>query len=296
MLAVCIGVAGYALFHRRAEASGIMVVTAAGQLQSATNELAATEEAIASLHDQIQNKREWLRQASPPSNITPELLELLESRDFRGHDRAWAQLREQLGIGWDASPDYVLVSKQAIKDVWYDKLKYAGSTVSDDSVNLLNLSPEEKSAVKAALARAMEGQWTHVENTPPAGDVVAEITIVPPDPAFDAAASNAFTADIISIIGDDRASLFLNDAWRELRGDLAPSQPKTLTIRQTTTDGQADLVCEIKEGDQVSTAPVRYGNYPNFPVMQLFPGGWQAMANTMNFDLPPSFFPPNFRQ
>jgi hypothetical protein len=61
-------------------------------------------------------------------------------------------------------------------------------------------------------------------------------------------------------------------------------------------DGQPDLVCEIREGNQVSSDPVRYANYPNFPILELFPGGWQAMAKAMNFDLPPPFFPANLRR
>jgi hypothetical protein len=30
--------------------------------------------------------------------------------------------------------------------------------------------------------------------------------------------------------------------------------------------------------------------------MKLFPGGWQAMAQTAGFELPPKFLPPDFRQ
>lgn len=295
LLAVCVGVAAYSFLHRHAETSRNAIAEASRQLQLATNELAATQEAVALLRNEIQDKRDRVRRAAPRSSITPELLELLESSGTQGHDRAWAPLRQQLGIGWDTSPDYVLVSKRAIKEVWYGKLKNAGTAVSADSVNLLSLSPDEESALNAALARAREGLWSRIENTPPTGNIVAQITLMPPDPAFDGAQSNAFSADVTSIIGDERASLFLKDAWREFRDDVAPSKAKSLTVIQTTTDGQPDLAWEVKEGDQVSTAPVRYATYPNFPIMKLFPGGWQAMAKAMNFNLPPVFFPPNAR-
>ena len=94
----------------------------------------------------------------------------------------------------------------------------------------------------------------------------------------------------------ERADVFVRDAWRELVSDLAPSETQTMTIRQTDVDGQPDLVCEVKQGADVSTMPVRYATYPNFPVMKLFPGGWQAMAKTVGFELPPSFMPPENRQ
>lgn len=295
LMAVCVGVVSYSLLHRRAEASGLVIAEDAAKLESATNELAATQEAIALLHTEIHDKRDRLRQANPRSDISPELLDLLERSDVEGHDRARAQLREQLGIGWDSSPDYVLVSKRAIKEAWYNKLYMDGASVTPDAVNLLSLSPDEEFAMKAALARAREGQWSRIETTPPSGNIVAQITIRPPDPAFDAAQSNAFTADITSIIGGERAGLFLNDAWREFRSDVAPSKDKTLTIRQTTTDGQPDLAWEIKDGERTETGLVRYATYPYFPVMKLFPGGWQGMAKATNFELPPPFFPPNFQ-
>lgn len=186
--------------------------------------------------------------------------------------RAWAELRQQLGIGWNTSPDYVLVNKQAIRDVWFNKLHRDGM-LSDDSVKLLSLSPEEQKAVRAALAAACEGQWLNVRSTPPGGDIVAQYTITPPDPAFVAGQSNAFAADITAAMGAERASYFLHDAWRELMSGAAPSEAKTMTIRQTNVDGQPDLVCEVTQGANISTMPVRYACYPYFPVLKLFPGG-----------------------
>jgi hypothetical protein len=290
LMAVCMGVAGFALFYHRTGKFSAATAMVVEHLQSATNDLGATQEAVSLLRTEIRDKRDRLRQFNRYPNISPEMLEILEGNKSRGHARAWAELRQQLGIGWDTSPDYVLVNKQAIRDVWFNKLSYDG-TLSDDSAKLLSLSPEEQKAVRAALAAARQGQWLNASSTPPGGDIVAQYTIVPPDPAFVAGQSNAFVANITTAIGTERAGYFLHDAWRELTSDLAPSEAKTMTLRQTNVDGQPDLICEVTQGAKVSTMPVRYATYPNFPVMELFPGGWQAMAQTVGFKLPPSFMP-----
>jgi hypothetical protein len=129
----------------------------------------------------------------------------------------------------------------------------------------------------------------NIERTPPSGDIVAQYTVSPPDPAFEQGQSNNFSADITAAIGADRASLFLPQAWQQFISDLAPTVPETMTIRQTVVDGQPDLICEVTQGGNVSSSPVRYAQYPAFPVLKLFVGGWQALAQSEGIDLPPSF-------
>ena len=295
LVATSVGATGFTLLRHDSEKSGATTAMIVQQLQSVPNDLSSMQNDVSALQEEIQAKREHLRQAMQHPNISPELLELVEGGKADAHSKAWAELRQELGVGWDSSPDYVLVNKQVIKEVWYNKLLYGG-TLSDDSISLLSLSPEEETEVKAALAQAREGQWLNVKSSSPSGDIVAQLTITPPDPAFEEAQSNAFSAAIITAIGAERASLFFPDAWREFLSDLAPSETETMTIRQTEIDGKPDLLCEVMQGSKVSTDPIRYGRYPAFPVFKLFPGGWQAMAQAMNFTLPPSFFPPNFQR
>lgn len=292
---ICLGSTGFTILRQDGARSNTTAASLVQVLQSATNDLSSAQENLSTLKDEVQAKQERLLQARQYPNISPELLKILEGQYGVAGSKGWAELRQQLGIGWNSSPDYVLVNKQAIKDVWYNKL-YLDGRLSSDSVNLLGLSPEEKTSVKAALAQAREGQWLNVTSTSPGGDIVAQLTITPPDSAFEAGQSNAFVTAINTAIGPERANLFVHDAWRELLSDLAPSENETMTIRQTDVDGQPDLVCEIMQGSNVSTTPVRYAMYPAFPVLKLFPGGWQAMAQAMNFNLPQRFFPPNYRQ
>jgi hypothetical protein len=294
ILAIGAGTAGYAVCHQAARQSRANIRALARQRETAANDLARAQDALAALRAEAQGKQDELRSAGRHPNISPEMMAILNGDNKPGQLKGWADLRQELSLGWDASPDYVLVSKQAIKDVWFNKLQYGGK-LSSDSVQLLSLTSDEQAAVKAVLDRVRTGQWLNVKNTTPAGDgnIAAQLTLVPPDPEFQAGQSNTFTAGITEAIGPERAGLFLPDAWREFLSDLSPQQAETMTLRWVQKDGRPDLNCEVSSGQNVSTIPVRYGFYPAFPLLKLFSGGWQEMAQSMNFRLPPNFKPEN---
>jgi len=216
------------------------------------------------------------------------MLEILEGKRSSGHGRAWAELRQQLGIGWNSSLDYVLVNKRVIGEVWFNKLEK--EKVSDHAAKLLSFSTDEQAAVNAAVAAVRQGNWLNVTSAPPSGEIVAQYGIVLPDPAMVATLNDAFTSDVTAAIGSERADLFLKDGWLELRASLAPVETETMEIRQITVNGQPDLVCEETDGVRTSTMPVRYAHYPRFPVLKMFPGtGWEGLAKEWNFNLPASF-------
>lgn len=296
LLAIGAGTAGYSVYNQAARQSRSNIHTVARQVQVATNDLIRAEDARTALRAEVQGKQDQLRAVSYHGDITPEMMAILNGDNRPGQLKGWADLRQALSLGWDASPDYVLVRKQAIKGIWFNKLDMNGN-LTDDSVQLLNLTPDEQTAVKAVLDQVRSGQWLNVKNTTPTGDgsIAAQLTLTPPDPEFQAAQSNAFTAGITAAIGSERAELFLGDAWREYSNDLSPQQTDVLTLRWVQNDGQPDLICdETSGGKNILTMPVRYARYPAFPLLKLFPhGGWQEMAQSMNFQLPPSFNPEN---
>lgn len=294
-LAIGAGTTGYALWNGAARQSRANLQVLVRQQQAATDDLARAQETLAALRREVRSKQDQLRAAGRHADVSPEIMAILNGDNKPGQLKGWAELRQELGLGWDASPDYVLVNKRALKDVWFNKLNLNGRLTSD-SIQLLNLTSDEQTAMKAVLDQARAGQWLNVKNTTPAGDsaIAAQLTLTPPDPEFQAAQSNAFTAGITAAIGPERADLFLQDAWREFLNDLSPQQAETMTLRWVQNDGQSDLNCEISSGQNVSTSPVRYGNYPAFPILKLFPhGGWQEMAQSMNFQLPATFNPAN---
>lgn len=296
-LALGTGTTGYAVWNGAARQSRANIQSLARQQLAATNDLACAQDTLAALRTEVRSKQDQLRAASRHADFSPEMMAILNGDNKRGQLKGWADLRQALSLGWDASPDYVLVNKQAIKDVWFNKL-WSDGKLSSDSIQLLNLTSDEQTAVKAVFDQVRAaGQWLNVKNTTPVGDsaIAAQLTLVPPDPDFQTAQSNAFTAGITAAIGAERAELFLKDAWREFSNNLSPQQPEVMTLRWVQNDGQPDLICEESSGGKnVSTMPVRYAHYPAFPLLKLFPhGGWQEMAQSMNFQLPPSFNPQN---
>lgn len=297
ILALGVGTTGYAIWNVAARQSQADIQALGRQQRAVTKNLARAQETLTTLHSDVRNKQDQIRAAGRHADITPEMMAILNGDNKSEHLKGWAELRQELSLGWDASPDYVLVNKRALKDIWFNKLDRNGHLTSD-SIQLLNLTSDEQTAMRAVLDQLRAGQWLNVKNTTPAGDstIAAQLTLVPPDPEFQAAQSNAFTAGVTAAIGSERADLFLKDAWREFIGGLSvQQQSEVMTLRWVQTDGQPDLVCEVSGGGQnVSTMPVRYAHYPAFPLLKLFPhGGWQEMAQSMSFQLPASFNPGN---
>src|SRR5262249_18411143 len=108
-LSSCVGVIGFGALHHAAQQNRSAAATTGLESVSATNELAEMEQKLASTRVEVMQKKHRLQQAIEHEAISPELLHLLESGT--GTPPAWTELRQHLGIGWDSSPDYVLVGK-----------------------------------------------------------------------------------------------------------------------------------------------------------------------------------------
>jgi hypothetical protein len=152
------------------------------------------------------------------------------------------------------------------------------------------ISPEERSAVEAAVGRSRSEILSRAQRGEVSGDVVAQYTF-PVDPALEQAISNSFAVDINGALGAERADLFLGRGWPELRRSLPLSgeDDVTMTIRRSGEDAPSKLSCEIRQGDSVSVRPVQYGVYPSSWFVLLFPGGWSDLAAREGFRLPDGF-------
>jgi hypothetical protein len=284
-LSLCVGSIGFGALHRATNQLRVAANIRHEQWQAASSGLAATRAALLAAQAEVLDKRARLRQARRHPVLSPELLHLLEEEGLTSHSAAWAEMRQQLDIGWDASPDYVLVRKQVLQQLDFRWL-FSPTRVSDVASGLLGLSPAEQSAIEAVLGKIRGEQILTVQRAEPHGDVVAQYTM----PAFDSSSeetlSNRFAADLTSAIGPERANFFLPGAWRDLRNNLPPPVAESITIRQTLVDGEPDLVCEMRSGI-VHTSPVRYGSCPSCWFPLLFPEGWKSLAEREGFALPP---------
>ena len=222
LLAVLIlgaGAIGSAVVHRQADQAQSKQTSLEAARAGTTNELAGLTATLASLRAEVAEKKKRLAQLSSNSKLDPELLQLIETGT--GSVATWSRLRDQLGIGWDSSAEYVLVSKRVLKQLSYQRI-VSGRLATDTACSVLGISAAEQSGIRTALERVRTAESSQVQRTEPSGDIVAQYTIRPPDSALELSMSNGFSSEITSTLGSERAALFAGDAWRELRRDLAP--------------------------------------------------------------------------
>jgi hypothetical protein len=278
----------FTALHRATERTQAARSSQDVEWEAARNRLAELNAASVSLRNEVTGKRGQLRHASSHPRVSSELLSLLEGATSAQHSPAWAELRDRLGIGWDSSDDYVLVSKRVLKKISFLRLVSA-VYATDTASAVLALSQAEQSGIRAALQHARDLAWSRVQRTEPAGDIVAQYTI-PADPLLEHSISNNFSADITAVLGVERADLFLHQGWRELKSEFAPDEqePVTMTIRRSAVDGESKLFWEIRQGNSLSSSEIRYATYPRW-FWLLFPGGWQGIAQREGFELPKDF-------
>ena len=288
---VLVGALGFGALHPSTQQARVRAAVIAGDWVTSSNRLFEVEAAAAQLRQQVVTKKRELRETAQFPKLTAELLALLESERYEGSAAAWVELRQQLNLGWEASPDYVLVNKRILNQLNYQRLLSA-SQFTDNARELLAISPNENLAVQSLCKRIRE-QWAPltVERTEPAGDIVAQYSVRPPGPEFEQGLSNAFRAELTGDLGGERARFLLPDIWREYRSALGPGQPETLTVRRVERDGQPDMVYEMKQGSQTWGDPVRYAHYPSSWFLTLFSGGWKTLAEKEGFELPATFKP-----
>jgi hypothetical protein len=290
-LVLSAGAIGFGTLHRSAERTEIANASNSAAWRAATNNVAELNRDAVSLREQASDKTDRLKQASSGAIISPALRKLLAGETEGGNSAAWAELREQLGIGWNSSGDYVLVRKSVLKQFNLHPLDKADATRA-----VLAITPAEQTAIKAVVQTSKEAAWarlqrTELQRTEPAGDIVAQYTIPAADPSFEQAISNRFSVEITGILGAERAGVFLHQGWNELRGQLAltAAEPITMKIRRSVTDGEPKFSYQLTQGGSSKSEDMRYAHYPSLWFLALFPGGWEAIAQREGFELPKNF-------
>jgi hypothetical protein len=287
----CAGVFGFSVFHHQTMRAHSVAMVTTHQHLGITPLLEEARARLAGLRTEVQEKKRRLADALSQSGLSPELVRLLEGKQLRPSTTALAELRQQLGIGWDSSPDYVLVNKCVLSRLNYSRLD-SGKRPTNTACQLLDLSSTEQAALTAALQRAHDDwQAPAIERTEPHGDIVAQYAVTAPDADAEMSLSNRLAAEIVGAIGAERADLLLPAAWREFRDELGSTVAETLIVRRTADNGESDLVWENR-GNNTSKGPVRYAYYPSSWFLRAFPGGWKTLAEREGFDLPPKFMSP----
>jgi hypothetical protein len=289
----CACVLGFSVFHRQATRAHVLALVTTQQQLGIAGQLEQSSKRLDGFRAEVQEKKRRLAEALAQSGPSPELIRLLEGKQVRTPTAALAELRQQLGIGWESSPDYVLVNKSVLSRLDYSRLD-SGKRPTDTASQLLGLSPTEQAALTAALQRARDGwQAPAVERTEPHGDIVAQYAVHAPDADAEMSLSNRLATDIVGAVGGERAELLLPSAWSEFRNGLGSTEAETLIVRRTADNGEADLVWETTRGNSnTSKGAVRYAYYPSRWFLTAFPGGWKTLAEREGFELPAKFRSP----
>jgi hypothetical protein len=201
-----------------------------------------------------------------------------------------AQLRRRYGIAWDNSPDYVLVSKEALDRMYLQGISEKG-VFTPTACAILGLTPTERETIEAALksAEAEHAEWakTAVQRFEPAGDILADYRL-PANTNLAARLESEGKALVKETIGPERAKLIEGyaGAWLLGHGNLGAT-PIRLTVRRHRPGEKTGLwfMYEALPGNS-SCGEIVKGSFPEL-FRGAFPGGWGELAQREGFTLPP---------
>lgn len=241
----------------------------------------------------VEAKKTRLAETLLPPNSGPGPVSALSVDSSQNSRRATpAELRQRLGIGWNDSADYILLSKAALKDIYLRGFERNG-TLTPTACAVLGLTSAERATIEAALKRAEaeHAAWvkTAVERVPPAGDVLADYRL-PANPKLAHQIQDDGTALLTETLGPERAKFVPEYAgsWLFNHGELGEKSVR-LTVRRHTDGTQPPLwyQFELPGGDSCS-GDVTPAQFPEV-FRSVFPGGWRDVAQREGFALPKEF-------
>jgi hypothetical protein len=286
---LAVGGIGAGTLQRAAQGFRAVSATSRNECQRTTNALAALDRDAAELRSETSRKQAELSQILQSLNLSPELREWLRG-GAKPNAKLDSKLRQQLGIGWNSCPDFILISREKFKDLSFGTLT-DGQGASASVVAYFSISPDEQAGIKAALEAARKESFAHVERLEPSGDIVAQYQIQLDANA--ATVSNQFFLKISGALGAMRAEAFCPGAFREVASALGPCAvgPLTLTVRQMSANGEPDLMWETNQGGRYSQGLVRSGYDPTISkwLLRVFPGGWQPLLEREGITMPKAF-------
>jgi len=201
---------------------------------------------------------------------------------------------EEVGFNWQSSADYIVVSKETIRDVMMQSVE--NGKLTDMAVAVLAITPEERGQVEGALQRVRTSfhEWasSQIQRTEPKDEVVAQYTMPGADLAMSMSISNNFTAALVGALGRERAELIGPSAraWLSLMYPWA--KPITLLVKRFL-DGNGERLkfltfASFGTPQQIGDSnPMDFSQRP-FPAAFLlaFPNGWADVAKREGFQLP----------
>jgi hypothetical protein len=257
--------------------------------------VASAQADIATVNERVSDLKQSLRQ-SPPVTNSPLWSALQGNRADRLPLELRNQVREELGFHWRFSPDYIVVSKQAVRDIGIQATSQGKLT--DVAAAVLTMTPEERSQVETAIGRVRTDfrDWVlaNVERIEPGDDVVAQYAL-PTNPVIGQTISNALVSAVSQALGQERAGLVLPSlqVWmRDIVGlyDSA-SAAVAFTIKRSITGDETQLKARVttmrNDRSATDSYTIRDRSFA-FPraFRSIFPNAWADVAEREGFELP----------
>ena len=292
LLAVAILSAGAAVFHL-ARQSKNRFDQEAGMLRQSW--MVETQQAAAARSQQagLAEHAGELRQSLALSRLATESAiwsALQTNRANRLPSKLGERLREELGFtNWQASGDYILVSKETIRSLNFPFIHRSGK-LNDVAGTALAITPEERSQLEAAMEQAKSDfkDWAlaHVQRGEPADDLVAQYSL-PHDAVTARNISSDFFSSAARAVGRERTDM-MRETARAWMNEIGISDRSTqLTIEREVVGKEQGLKVEIREQGRSRSSYLPMAN-KDFPkaLRLIFPNGWAEVANREGFELP----------
>jgi hypothetical protein len=212
-------------------------------------------------------------QTNRAGQLTPELRE---------------RLLEELGFNWQSSEGFIVVSKEALREIQINAIREGKLT--ENAATVLAMTQGERGQVEAAMQQVHTDykDWalSHIERSEPKDDVVAQYSL-PADTTM--SISNNFATGVIAALGRERAELILLSARNWMSGIIGfPEKPTTMIIKRYLAGNEQRLKFQIQDAYGKNGAGEDLSRRPRFPTdfLPIFPNGWADVAKREGFEMP----------
>ncbi len=202
------------------------------------------------------------------------------------------RLLEELGFNWKSSDEFIVVSKEALREIQMKTIR--DGKLTDNASTVLALTPGERGQVEAAMERVQTDykDWalSHIERTEPKDDVVAHYAL-PGDPAM--SISNNFANGVFDTLGAERTELILPSTRNWMISSIGVrKEPLTIIVRRYSAGNEQRLKVQ-KSTELGITNSLDLWQGPQWGLAEfpaafrpVFPNGWADVAKREGFELP----------
>ena len=205
-----------------------------------TQQLAIAQSEQAALTERIRELKQMLAQIRPV--VGSALWAALQTNRADGLPPALRrQTLAELGFDWRTSPDFIVVSKQTVRDLKIPAV-LDGRKLTDLAATVLTLTPEERDQAAAAFdqANAVLKDWVlaHAERREPTEEMLAQFAL-PGEAALSKSLSKTFAEQVSRAVGAEPSEGLLATATvKTLAHYVLPKDPRiSQTISNTLVAG-----------------------------------------------------------